>query len=168
MSNTSCPDSSDDQGKSKNALGTVISKAESMCAESGVRLTAKRKRILELLLTSPTPLSAYEVADMHNKDTDAAMPTMSVYRILDFLESEQLVHKLKSANKYVACSHITCHHNHDVPQFLICQMCESVKEISLGKAIMEGLEQQVSNAGFELSYAPIELQCICNNCKKAR
>lgn len=167
MGHTSCSDSPDNKSKSSGSLSAVISKAEAMCSESGVRLTAKRKRILELLLASPAPLSAYEVADLHNKDAEASMPTMSVYRILDFLESEQLVHKLKSANKYVACSHITCHHSHDVPQFLICQMCENVKEISLGKVIMEGLEQQVASTGFELSYAPIELQCVCSNCKKA-
>ena len=38
---------------------------------------------------------------------------MSIYRILEFLESQQLVHKLKLTNRYVACVHITCNHEHE-------------------------------------------------------
>ena len=112
----------------KLELNKIMGKAEDLCAQSGTRFTDKRKRILELLLQSQAPLSAYEVADAYNRSSETSMPTMSVYRILDFLESELLVHKLSSTNKYVACSHIACDHAHEVPQFLICGKCQSVKE----------------------------------------
>lgn len=148
----------------KQQLNTIISIAEEMCARSGSRLTNKRKYILELLLVSDTPLSAYDVADKYNKTAEATMPAMSVYRILDFLESEQLVHKLSSANKYVACSHITCNHAHDVPQFLICNKCKNVKEIAIGKNIIDTLSHQAADAGYKLLNSPLELQCICANC----
>jgi len=149
----------------KQQLNTIISKAEGMCAHSGSRLTDKRKHILELLLVSNTPLSAYDVADKYNKTAEATMPAMSVYRILDFLASEQLVHKLSSANKYVACSHITCAHAHDVPQFLICSKCQNVKEIAVAKNIIDELAHQVADAGYKLLNAPLELQCICADCQ---
>lgn len=145
-------------------LNKIIAKAHAMCTHSGSRLTEKRQRILELLLQSNTPLSAYEVADAYKKNADTAMPTMSVYRILDFLESEQLVHKLSSANKYIACSHISCSHSHEVPQFLICNKCQSVKEIAIAKRIIEELDQQVSGAGYQLVNSQLELQCVCENC----
>lgn len=148
----------------KHQLNVIIEKAQDMCAHSGGRLTEKRKRILELLLVSSTPLSAYDVADSYNKSADASMPTMSVYRILDFLESEQLVHKLSSANKYVACSHIACSHAHEIPQFLICGKCQRVKEIAIAKRIVEELDQQVADAGYKLMNSQLELQCLCDNC----
>ncbi|MFT7562306.1 MAG: Fur family zinc uptake transcriptional regulator [Flavobacteriales bacterium] len=148
----------------KQQLNNIMDKAQHICAHSGGRLTEKRKRILELLLVSGTPLSAYEVADAYNKTAEASMPAMSVYRILDFLESEQLVHKLSSANKYVACSHIACSHAHEIPQFLMCGKCQSVKEIAIAKSIIDELDHQVAGAGYKLMNSQLELQCLCDNC----
>ena len=56
---------------------------------------------------------------------------MSVYRILDFLIHEELVHKLETASLYIACAHIACDHQHETPQFLICDRCFTVKEIGI-------------------------------------
>ncbi len=148
----------------KQAVKRILNKAHDMCVHSGNRLTEKRKRILELLVTSKIPLSAYEVASAYNETADAAMPAMSVYRILEFLESEQLVHKLTSANKYVACSHITCDHRHEVPQFLICGNCQSVKEIAITKSIIDDLDLQVKKAGYKLMNSQLELDCLCDDC----
>jgi len=144
----------------------ILDKAQNICTHSGGRLTEKRKRILALMLLSKTPLSAYEVADSYNKNAESSMPAMSVYRILDFLESEQLVHKLSSANKYVACSHIACSHAHQIPQFLICGKCQTVKEMAIGKPIIEQLDQLVADAGYKLVNTQLELQCLCDKCMK--
>ena len=92
------------------------------------------------------------------------MPPMSVYRILEFLEAELLVHKLSSANKYVACSHIACDHAHEVPQFLICGKCQKVKEIAISKTVIDELDKQVVNAGYRLMNSQLELQCLCEHC----
>lgn len=148
----------------KRQLTSIMSKAQDICVHSGGRLTEKRQRILELLLVSSTPLSAYEVTDTYNRSVETSMPVMSVYRILNFLESEQLVHKLSSANKYVACSHIACSHAHEVPQFLICGKCQSVREIAIAKRIIEELDQQAASAGYKLMNSQLELQCLCENC----
>lgn len=148
----------------KQEINKIIAKAEGICSNSGSRLTEKRKRILELLLRAEIPLSAYEVADAYNIDSESSMPAMSVYRILDFLEEELLVHKLSSANKYIACSHIACDHAHQVPQFLICGECQSVKEIAISKTIVDELEKQVKNAGYKLTNSQLELQCLCEEC----
>jgi Fur family zinc uptake transcriptional regulator len=145
-------------------LKTILAKAQDICTLSGGRLTAKRKDILELMLLSNVPLSAYEVTDNYNKSTDSSMAAMSVDRILDFLETEQLVHKLSSTNKYVACSHIACSHSHEIPQFLICGKCQSVKEIAIAKRIADELEQEVADAGYQLVNSQLELQCLCDEC----
>ena len=72
------------------------------------------------LLESDKALSAYELTEFCRDRLGFDLLPMSVYRILEFLEGEHLAHRLNLANKYVACSHITCEHEHDVPQFLIC------------------------------------------------
>ena len=55
---------------------------------------------------------------------------MAVYRILGFLEAENLVHKLVlTNNKYVACYHIGSEYKHEIPQSLICDGCKDKKAI---------------------------------------
>ena len=113
----------------------ILDSAKQQCAATGSQLTPKRQKILELLLNSAVPLSAYEVTAAYNQVNSANMPAMSVYRILDFLESQQLVHKLSSTNKYLACSHIACKHSHAIPQFLTCSSCNKVKKLRLIKIL---------------------------------
>ena len=150
----------------KNTLNNIMDKAQTICAHSGGRLTEKRKKLLQLLVESKVPLSAYDIAEAYNAQAPASMPTMSVYRILEFLESEQLVHKLQSANKYVACAHIACDHAHEVPQFLICERCQAVKEIGIPGSIIEGLKAQVQKADYILQTPQLELKCLCRACAK--
>jgi Fur family zinc uptake transcriptional regulator len=150
----------------KRQLNHVIHNAKNVCARSGGRLTNKRRGVLELLLVSNIPLSAYEITDAYNKVAEKSMPTMSVYRILEFLEAEDLVHKLSSANKYIACSHISCEHVHEIPQFLICGECQSAKEIAISKSIIDELGKLVDKAGYALTNSQLELQCLCNNCSE--
>ena len=83
---------------------------------------------------------------------------------LDFLENNSLVHKLKLANKYVACAHITCDHGHASSQFLICNDCDLVKEISVDHQVMVALKSKVKSAGFSLRSPQIEMDCVCSNC----
>lgn len=75
---------------------------------------------------------------------------MPVYRIPDFLEDEQLVHKLNLVNKYAACIHITCGYAHTVTRFLICEQCQKIEAISMNRATITRLRQNVKQAGFHL------------------
>ena len=148
----------------KQQLNPIIDKAQDICARSGGRLTEKRKRVLELLLVSNRPLSAYEITDAYNRGVEKPMPAMSVYRMLDFLETQDLVHKLSSTNKYVACAHISCGHEHQISQFLICGKCQSAKEIAISERIIDELGKLLSKAGYALTNPQLELQCLCNDC----
>lgn len=144
----------------------IIKHAELHCKKNGSRLTQKRINVLTGLLQSEKALSAYELADYCAKELDQSLPAMSVYRILDFLQQEQLVHKLNLANKYVACSHITCEHAHEVPQFLICNNCQRVTEIGINKEIIQSLQANVEGAGYHLKSPQLEMNCVCESCLK--
>ncbi len=133
-----------------------------------MRFTNKRKRVLSGLVASQKAMSAYELVDYCKEEFGENMPAMSVYRILDVLEAEGLVHKLNLANKYVACSHITCDHAHEVPQFLICSQCQKVEEITLNMSTISELRANVEHAGFHMISPQLEMNCICKGCLKQR
>lgn len=146
-------------------IDRVIDHAEQHCKSNGSRLTLKRKRVLAGLLQSEEKaLSAYELIEICKDLYGEALPAMSMYRILEFLENEKLIHKLKLANKYVACAHITCDHAHAVPQFLICGACQKVKEVSIPKPTIKQLEKNIEQAGFQLVSPQLEMNCICSDC----
>ncbi|MGB3623319.1 MAG: Fur family transcriptional regulator [Ketobacter sp.] len=147
-----------------STIAQILNHAETSCRASGAKLTEKRKRVLTGLLKSQKALSAYELIDILQKEFDESPPAMSVYRILEFLESENLVHKLHLANKYVACSHISCAHEHEVPQFLICDQCGNVKEIGIKKSLINTLKRNVEESGYVLQSPQLELHCLCQEC----
>jgi len=146
----------------------TLARAAEKCLQAGSKLTDKRASILKVLVEADSPLSAYEVVDRYNEHRQKSMPPMSAYRILDFLVSAQLAHKLTSENKYVACSHIACSHEHKIPQFLICQKCHQVKEIDIQHDIIDSLQRQVNTAGYKLLNSQLELDCLCEDCAVSR
>ena len=148
-----------------NKSHTILEHAEIQCKARGARLTPKRKAILKELLKSGKALSAYEIADLINKESEKMIPTMSVYRILDFLQKENLVHKLNLANKYIACAHISCNHSHAIPQFLICRECTKVVEISIDTSTIGEIQKKIEHANFQLTKPQLEMHCVCNDCE---
>ena len=147
-----------------NKEQNIINHAEQSCKANGSKLTAKRKQVLSGLLQFDRAMSAYELVDYCKEAYGQTLPPMSVYRILTFLQDEHLVHKLNLANKYIACAHITCDHDHGVPQFLICGDCQRVREITVGKPTINALKHKVEEAGFHLVSPQLEINCLCHQC----
>lgn len=147
-----------------NKIEDIIHHAEQQCKARGARLTVKRKQILMGLIKSKKALSAYELIKYCKDEYGESIPAMSVYRILEFLQDQHLVHKLNLANKYVACMHISSDHTHAVPQFLICSNCSKVKEVSINQSIISNLNKAVKNAGYDLYKPQVELNCLCETC----
>lgn len=146
------------------SVSKIIDHAENTCRSHGSRLTEKRKRVLAGLLEADGPISAYELTEACKENSETAIPVMSVYRILDFLQQENLAHKLESQNKFIACSHISCEHEHEVPQFLICDNCSKVEEMGLEPSVIKALKRSASNAGYSLTHSQLELHCLCGDC----
>jgi Fur family zinc uptake transcriptional regulator len=143
----------------------IIKKSQEACALAGAKLTSKRKNVLIVLLASTTPLSAYEIVERYKAQFQESLPVMSVYRMLDFLIQEKLVHKLETASQYMSCAHIACDHQHETPQFLICDRCGNVKEVGIKKRIMDELERSIRSTGFALAHRQLELHGVCRHCQ---
>ncbi|MCK9563785.1 MAG: transcriptional repressor [Bacteroidales bacterium] len=152
----------------ESGVARALSRAESACRKTGVRLTSKRRRVLTILLESEVPLSAYDVAEHYRSQFDEIIPPMSVYRMLDVLVDKNLVHKLVSSNKYMACSHIVCDHRHETPQFLICDSCQRVDEIAVSNDTIRALQDSLAAADFQLASPQLELHGVCGDCRSSR
>ena len=141
------------------ALSHVLELAEALCHERGVRLTEQRKTVLQLLCVSDKPLSAYELLErMRGVVKNPAPPT--VYRALDFLLEQGLVHKLESLHAYVGCAHPD--HPH-VSEFLICDDCGEVAEIE-DPSVYKSLKAAGEAIGFRTKRPVVELVGTCAQC----
>src|ERR1700745_2019192 len=104
----------------------ALSHAEAVCEERAQKFTPIRRQVLQALLSSHRPLGAYEVIDELAKSMPRPAP-ITVYRALDFLMANGLVHRIESRNAYLACAY-----DHEPPArvaFLICERCGSVGEM---------------------------------------
>lgn len=147
------------------AIADVVGKARRDCAELGLKLTSKRENILVVLLQASAPLSAYDIIERYREQFGEVLPAMSVYRILHLLVEHKIAHKLQTTNQFLACSHIACNHEHEIPQFLICDVCNSVEEVGLRKALVKELHQSVKKTGFEMANQQLELHGTCSRCQ---
>ena len=146
---------------------SVMTVAEQKCLQQGIRFTKRRKQVLSVLIEADIALSAYEIAERCNADSDSNMPAMSVYRILDLFQEQNFIHKLEIANKYVCCSHISCSHEHDRSQFLICGSCRHVEEINLSEDAVKSLQTAASAAGFSAISPQLEIKGRCAQCEQS-
>ena len=131
--------------------------AEALCARRGARLTALRRQVLEHVWSSHQAVKAYTLLDMLAPG-GAKPPT--VYRALQFLQEQGLVHRLESLNAYVGCPRPD---HTEAGQFLICNGCGEVREMR-GPAIHAALSAQAQREGFRVEQETVELRGTCERC----
>jgi Fur family transcriptional regulator, zinc uptake regulator len=146
-----------DHGRCASA---AIAHAEKLCSARAQRLTPMRRQVLEALLVSHKPLGAYEIIDRLGHGARPA--PISVYRALDFLRDNGLVHRIESRNAFVAC--VASHIGSDPTVFLICERCGAVGEVP-GASVAEALKTAANAAGFTPKSPVIEILGICAHCR---
>ncbi len=90
---------------------------------------------------------------------------ISVYRALDFLVDNGLVHRLASRNAFLACGH--GHDARDPVVFLICDQCGGVDEAT-SSPLKKALATVGANASFQARAHVIEVAGRCARCKRKR
>jgi Fur family transcriptional regulator, zinc uptake regulator len=158
MSRTIFPAPDHDHGRCASA---AIAHAEAQCAARAQRLTPMRRQVLETLLASHRPLGAYEIMSRLRQRTRPA--PITIYRALDFLRDNGLVHRIASRNAFVACVHD--HVGDDLVVFLICECCGAVGEAP-GGAIAAALKASSRAASFSPRSPLIEIAGICSHCRE--
>jgi len=140
----------------------AIEHAEKVCKVRAQKLTPIRRQVLEALLLSHRPLGAYEVIDELAKSMPLPAP-ITVYRALDFLIANGLVHRIESRNAFLACGH-----DHDAAAmvaFLICEFCGSVGEIPAA-VVAQSLNAAARTTGFAPKMSVVEITGICSHCQQ--
>lgn len=140
------------------ALGVALGDAERHCQTADQRLTAPRRRVLELLLQADGPQKAYDLIAAFGADGAPAKPP-TVYRALDFLERQGFAHRIESLNAYVPCRIEAPGHR---AAFVICDCCGATTEFQpdFGPPLA-GAEA----AGYAVRDVMLEARGLCAACR---
>ena len=140
-------------------VAQALGSAERLCRERGVRLTPVRRRVLELVWSRHEPVLAYDLLDrLREAQPRAAPPT--IYRALDFLQAQGLVHRIECLNAYYSCAEPERPHS---GQFLICIDCNAVAELD-DAGIRDLVRSRARDTGFVVDSETIEVRGRCPAC----
>ena len=136
-----------------------LKEIKASCAKSGIRLTPLRAQILELIYQSGAAIGAYDLLRLLRK-TKANAEAMTVYRVLDFLQEQHLIHRVESLNAYLPCSHeAEVHHS----QLLLCKKCGGASEVA-DHNLINTMRDYLQTQGFSLAHGITEIRGLCYNC----
>ena len=147
-------------GLSGADLTTALGQAETRCAQTQERLTAPRRRVLELLLESNGPLKAYDLIAAFGVHGEAAKPP-TVYRALEFLERLGFAHRIESLNAYVPCRIDGKGHR---AAFLICDCCGTAQEF---EPDFDAQLASAAGSGYAVHTMTLEARGLCPACQAA-
>ncbi len=144
---------------SKQVEGFLV-QAETLCAQRKLRFTELRRRVLELVCGYDQPVGAYALLDdLRAEGRSAAPPT--VYRALEFLLQQGLVHRLATNNRYFPCAHPQREHE---AVFLVCEGCGHTQEIHT-RGVIDVLKRNAKTFNFAVRHAAVEISGLCASCK---
>ncbi len=138
-----------------------LAEAISLCESRGKRLTPIRAQVLELMLQSGRSLKAYELLEQMQVIHPNSKPA-TIYRALDFLAEQGLIHRLDAINGWTACQHIHSHH-HDL--LIVCTVCGMFKELS-APHISQELRDLLATVGFSPNAPETEIRATCDTCRQ--
>jgi Fur family zinc uptake transcriptional regulator len=148
------------------SVSHALDMADARCTRAGAQLTALRRQVLALVLEADQPLGAYALLDKLKAQRPGAAPP-TVYRALDFLLEQGLIHKVERLNAFVSCveaGHEHAGHAHHHPhQFLICRDCGLTVEIT-DHAVSHAVAEAAAQAGFTAVHATVEIEGRCAAC----
>jgi Fur family zinc uptake transcriptional regulator len=145
-------------GLSGVGLTLALSRAEARCAQTQERLTAPRRRVLQLLLESDGPQKAYDLIAAFGAHGEPAKPP-TVYRALEFLERLGFAHRIESLNAYVPCRIAGDGHR---AAFLICDCCGAAQEF---EPDFEAQFAAAAKVGYAVRAVTLEARGLCPACQ---
>jgi len=138
---------------------TVEQQAESLIRDTGARLTRPRTRVLMFLLKQNRPLTHHEI---HAQLPGEPFDTVTLYRVLEWLTANSLVHRIAGADQVWRFSTSGGNQDHEHAHFQ-CTSCESVtcfNDMPLPRRVK-------MPAGFTSQEVDFLIKGICPRCSKA-
>lgn len=139
----------------------LLKQARQYCDTKKLRLTLRRRQVLEILLGTHQPMGAYDIlAELNRLNPEDRIAPPIVYRALDFLIGQGLIHRIESKNAFICCAHPgqSC-----AAHFLICRDCDKIAELeNRDKSFLD----EANNLGFSVDYSVVEITGVCAECQK--
>ena len=127
-------------------------------ADGKTKLTKNQALVLKILTKASQPLGAYAILDKLRSHGFNA--PLTVYRALEQLAGQGLVHKIESLNSWTTC----CGDHHaNSPVFEICNDCGVVTEQFDGE-LVKSLNSMSERSGFIPDRSIIEIHGRCDDC----
>lgn len=126
----------------------------------GFKLTPLRQEILSILININQPIGAYALLDRLKETRKTAKPP-TVYRVLEFFEKQNVIHKLSHNNTYVICKTLNPHNEASI--IFTCRKCQQSTEF-LDKKIIQYLNRLTTAHHIILSDQVFEISGECQQC----
>ena len=131
---------------------------ENYLKENGIRITAGRISILNIIETSDKGLSAENIYNECKKQSNN-LNLSTIYRTLDLLEEKDVIKKINIDGPSIYVLKKESHKH-----VLQCEVCHKCVEIPCP---MEEIEEAIkAEVGFSLTKHKLELNGICDECKR--
>ena len=138
-----------------------LQSAAEHCLKNGANLTDLRRQVLDLVLAHDGVVKAYQIlTDLQQARGSAAPPT--VYRALEFLVEQGILHRVEALNGYVVCRHLDCAHPSVI---LTCRDCGKVDEMAADEGFV-ALRQLCAVHGFDMDEQQLLLNGRCVQCSE--
>ncbi|WP_038369228.1 transcriptional repressor [Brackiella oedipodis] len=142
----------------------LLAQAEALCKQRGKRLTPIRRQVLRIMLEQQRCMKAYEILDTMTETFSQAKPA-TVYRALEFLEEEDLIHRLDAMNGWTPCIHLAQQaHQHPAGLLIVCTACGQVSEVQSPNLGLE-LQSIIKQHGYSRASEQIEIRALCQQCQ---
>jgi len=138
----------------------LYNKVQQFCEHHHIKLTPLRAKILALICESNQPISAYELLrELRKSKPNAEPPT--VYRVLEFLQQQQLLHRIESNNTYIVCIHLDEPHQ---SQVLLCTQCGTASEVH-DNNVVKAVQACAKKHSFKINQGITEIRGLCAQCQ---
>ncbi len=118
------------------------------------------RNILHVLHKSGKAMSAYALLGALQKSGIKAPTT--VYRALDTLMQNGLVHRIETINAFIACCHHATAHG---AQFAVCRACGDVTELQDNR-LTDAMRAAGQRLKFRIEREMLEILGLCQRCDK--
>lgn len=144
----------------QRCLGAALSQAQHLCESHNTKLTPLRESVLRIIWQSHKPIGAYQIIQLLSRQQDKQVMPPTVYRTLDFLLGQGLIHRINSLNAFIGCPFPNAEHSN---MFMLCKSCGSVAECST-LAVDRAISETAARSGFNIDAHSIEVLGLCPQC----
>ncbi len=146
--------------RSNSAVNQALRLTQQICEQRRLRLTPLRRDVYQELFRSGRALSAYDLLERMQALMNKRMAPLTIYRALDFLLEQGLIHRLESSNAYVACDHPGGMHQ---AIYFVCSCCGRTEEVE-SDSVLKALNKEAEQHHFRPLRPVIEIIGLCRHC----